>query len=60
MACGPPNSSALNPNSRPTLVVVLRTPVIVPTPRYHFSFQEFLDNFEAEYFNSHSSIVHLS
>ena len=56
MACGPPNSSTPTPNARPTLVVVLRTPVPIPIPRYHLSFQDFLNDTDAAYFNPHLSI----
>jgi hypothetical protein len=56
MAIGPHSTIRNNPSatpSTPTLIVTLRVPLPTPvtTPRYHTSFQDFLDDIDAEYYN---------
>ena len=61
MACGPPQPNTPSPSiARPSLIISFIIPQRIPTPRYHFSFQEFLNNIDAEFFNLHPLIAHLS
>ena len=54
MAIGPPTSqhsiTRVTPSITPTLIVTHRIP-ITQTPRYHSSFQDFLDDVDAEFYN---------
>lgn len=60
MACGPPQLTTPTPSiTRPRLVVTLVIPQPIITPRYHYSFQDFLDDIDAESFNPHPSVAHL-
>ena len=59
MAIGPPSSNRNNPLQTPISTPIVTSRILPPasvttpvcTPRYHTDFQDFLNDFDAEYYN---------
>ena len=59
MTIGPSTSNRNNPSQTPVFIPIITSrnlppapiPIPVRTPRYHTDFQDFLNDFDAEYYN---------